>query len=399
MALNRIVAGVLIILGGAIMFFAVLRTKQILSLLKGGTQNRAWQILFALSVFFLVVYAAILYFVLAETTTYLIPLTGTVFFFGALYVYLVGRTGYLTIDNLLKTNISRDYLDNILGSMIDTLVVISPAGTIQTVNRATCNLLGYSEAELIGQPVQTIFADEIPDISNLIEKNAVEHGERNYQTKTGRKIPVLFSSSVMRNDRGKVDGLVCVGQDITERKRVEETLQESENRYRDLIESSHDLLQSIMPDGHFEFVNKAWFETLGYTEEELPNLTLLDVIHPDFHPHCQQMFSQIMVGQSFKDIQVTFVTKHGQSIPAEGNATGRFIGDEFVATHAFFRDITERKRAEKLSEEYRQQLEHEVEERTQELKEKNEALEETLNQLRDTQNQLIVGHVLYTKIQ
>lgn len=159
----------------------------------------------------------------------------------------------------------------------------------------------------------------------------------------------------------------AVGRDISDSKQAEEALEESESRYRDLIESSYDLLQSITPDGHFEYVNKAWFDKLGYTKEDLPHLTLFDIIHSEFHPHCNFMIAGIMRGQSFRDVQVTFVTKDGRLIPVEGNATGRFMDGKFVATHAFFQDITERKRAEKLAEEYRQQLEAEVKERTTEL--------------------------------
>ena len=390
MGFNEIFTSILIALGGLIMILAVLRTKQILSSLRGGKHARVWGVLFALSIFFLVLYLAILYFLWTKTTTLVIPLTGIILFLGALYVYLVARTGYLTIDNLLKTSISRNYLDDILTSMIDTLIVVTPDATIQRVNQATCNLLGYAENELIGQPIGSIFAEDNPDIEDLIQKGSVQHIEQHYLTKKGEEIPVLFTSSAMCDDDGNIQGIVCVAQDITERKQSEEALRDSEKRYRDLIESSHDLTQSIMPDGHFDFVNKAWFETLGYSEDELPNLTLLDIIPSDFHPHCQQMFGQIMSGESFNDIQLDFVTKDGRSIPVEGNATGRFMGGEFVATHAFFRDITERKRAEKLSEEYRQNLEQEVEERTRELKEKNDALETTLSQLKDTQNQLIV---------
>ena len=143
-----------------------------------------------------------------------------------------------------------------------------------------------------------------------------------------------------------------------------ELLRESEERYRDLIESSHDLLQSITPDGRFDFVNKAWFETLEYTEADLPNLNLYDLIHPDDHARCKKPFRGVLAGDSLK---VNFVTKSGRTIPVEGNATGRFVGEVCVATHAFFRDITERRRAEKLSEDYQRSLEQEVRKRTAEL--------------------------------
>ena len=97
-----------------------------------------------------------------------------------------------------------------------------------------------------------------------------------------------------------------------ERKRSQEALKETEGRYRDLIENAHDMIQSIRPDGSFAFVNRAWLETLGYGEEELPSLNLFDIIHPDSLQHCQQAFSKIMTGQRVTDIQATFVAKDGR---------------------------------------------------------------------------------------
>ena len=129
--------------------------------------------------------------------------------------------------------ISREYADNIIRSMTESLIVVSPEGNIQTVNVATCTLLGYEEKEIVGQPVGKIVAEEEEEeeeedrfkgsgIEDLIKKGSVRNIERYYLSKDGRKIPVLFSGSVMRDDDGKIQGIVCMAQDITERKRAEE---------------------------------------------------------------------------------------------------------------------------------------------------------------------------------
>ncbi len=156
----------------------------------------------------------------------------------------------------------------------------------------------------------------------------------------------------------------AVSHDLTARRRAEAELGESERRYADLIESSHDIVQSIAPDGHFEFVNRAWHQLLGYAPEELADLTLFDIIDPGDHEHCMAIIGQLMSGMTFEQVEVTFVTKDGEHIPVEGNATGRFRDGEYVATHTFFRDVRERKRVEALASQYQHQLEREVAERT-----------------------------------
>jgi PAS domain S-box-containing protein len=129
---------------------------------------------------------------------------------------------------------------------------------------------------------------------------------------------------------------------------VDPRLLESEERYRAVIDNASDMIQSIRPDGTFEFVNPAWLRTLGYTEDEVAGLTIWDVIHPSSLEHCQVAFASVMRGSAAKDLRVTFATKDGSPVEAEGSAQVRAVDGEVIATHAFFRDITERLRAQEL---------------------------------------------------
>lgn len=133
---------------------------------------------------------------------------------------------------------------------------------------------------------------------------------------------------------------------------------ESEARYRAVIENASDMIQSVRPDGTFEFVNRTWHDKLGYTEDDLKGMIIWDVIHPDSMQHCQVAFGEVMQGNSLDNVLVTFKTKDGQAIPAEGSARVRYVDGQIVATHTFFRDITERMRAQAL-EEQNAQLERE----------------------------------------
>jgi PAS domain S-box-containing protein len=125
---------------------------------------------------------------------------------------------------------------------------------------------------------------------------------------------------------------------------------ESEQRYQAVIENASDMIQSVRPDGTFEFVNRSWRNTMGYTDEDLSHMTVWDTIHPDSIPHCQVEFMRAITGEPVDFLETKFLAKDGSAVPVEGSVTSRFLGDEVVATHGFFRDITERIRARELEE-------------------------------------------------
>ena len=113
---------------------------------------------------------------------------------------------------------AKEYTENIIKSMINSLVVVNHDTSIRAANQATYDMLGYDKGELIGKPLATIFAEGYYEgirIDDLISKGFKSNIETVYQTKDGRKIRVLFSGSIIFDDEGTFDGLLCVAQDIT----------------------------------------------------------------------------------------------------------------------------------------------------------------------------------------
>ncbi len=128
---------------------------------------------------------------------------------------------------LIETTVSKAFVDNIIRSMNDALIIVDEHGTIRMVNEAAVDLLGYADDELVGKAFENIIdgAAENSSLSDdLINRGVVRNVERFYRAKDGSKIPVLFSSSVMRDEQGRFLALVCVARDITERKKVEQEL-------------------------------------------------------------------------------------------------------------------------------------------------------------------------------
>jgi two-component system NtrC family sensor kinase len=182
------------------------------------------------------------------------------------------------------------------------LMVVTPDARIQTVNQALLELLGYTEAEVTGRPVGTILAEEglasrlLHDLANFAPLCNVE---TNYRSKCGEKIPVSFSSSLLRQRDGKVHGIVCVAQDVTEQKRTEKSLQQSKAellvKHEELMNLFHqmekvkgeweqtmdcvgDMVILADQEGRIKRCNKAVLELAGKSQQEILDKTWKEVL-------------------------------------------------------------------------------------------------------------------------
>lgn len=133
---------------------------------------------------------------------------------------------------------------------------------------------------------------------------------------------------------------------IAERRKAEEALHESQERFRDLFENTSDLIQSIDPAGRFLYVNPAWRHTLGYSEEEIKRLNIFDILAPEETTHCQMAFGEVMAGKPIDKIETIFIAKDGRRVFVEGNASCRIHDGKPVYTRTIFHDITARKQDE-----------------------------------------------------
>jgi len=197
------------------------------------------------------------------------------------------------ISGLKNTTVSKSYLDKILTSMGDSLIVIDPDGTIRKVNSATCRLLGYEEKELIGQNIAIILGDSFLTIDRLSQKTFLENYDVTYLTKKQQKIPIAFSSSIIQNDRGQTQGIVCLGKDITEKKESEKALKESEERYALASRAANDGLWDWNLVSNQIYFSPRWKSLLGYEEEAFGNTP--DRWFKLIHPNYRDLVSQAII--------------------------------------------------------------------------------------------------------
>jgi len=106
---------------------------------------------------------------------------------------------------LEKTTVSREYFYSIICRMIDSLIITSKSGNIRIVNQSSLDLLGYTEKELIGQPIDLILKKE-----GESECENVNNIYNTYHSKEGEAIPVLFSRSIIYNEENNISGKVLI---------------------------------------------------------------------------------------------------------------------------------------------------------------------------------------------
>ena len=178
-------------------------------------------------------------------------------------------------ENLSHTTVSKDYFDNIIQSMGDALIVTDSKAYISKVNRATLNLLGYSEDELIDKPLEMVFSrdeeDVVGKVTHCYKSTDIDSYEATYVTKSGKKIPVSLSRSVMWGHNGNIKGMVCLAMDITEQKEAEEKIRKSLKEKEVLLGEIHHRVKN-----NLAVISSLLQMQIFNTENEIAQNVLLD---------------------------------------------------------------------------------------------------------------------------
>jgi len=237
---------------------------------------------------------------------------------------------------------------SILDSLIEHVVYEDTEMRIIWANQAACKSVGLSREELIGRYCYEIWPkreDPCPDCPVI---KAMQTGHPHKVEKTtpdGR--PWLIRGIPVRGANDDVIGGVEITLEITKRKRAEEALQESEERFNQFFENDPEYCYMISPEGMVLDVNKAALHMLGYRKKELVGKPLNTIYAPESQRKINRLFSKWRRIGRLKDEEMIIITKEGErrtmllSASAVRERTGKTQYSVSVQ-----RDITERKRAE-----------------------------------------------------
>lgn len=255
-------------------------------------------------------------------------------------------------SNLIQKN-EEEFIkiSNAVNQTDDMVFITNAKGIIEYVNPAFERDTGYSPHEIIGNTPRIIKSSLQDDayyktLWDTIIAGKIFRGTPINRKKNGEHYIAQQTISPIRNFRGEITHFVSTCKDITNLKKAEEELSRSEKQYRQLFETTSDLIQVTSPEGKILFANSTWHKVLGYTEAELLNLHIDDIIHPDELAKCYEFFKRSLNGEKFEYVVSRFVSKRGKFIDVEGSISCQTGDHNSQKITCFLRDVTERKRTE-----------------------------------------------------
>jgi two-component system sporulation sensor kinase A len=285
-------------------------------------------------------------------------------------------------------------LEMLFETAMEGITIVDPNENLTFVNKAFADMLGYKQEELLGLNLRKLVDKEVFETirkqTEARKKGSISRYELVLRRKDKEPRIVQVSASPLWNDDGSFAGSIGIAMDFTERKKAEEALRESEEKFRKIFESANDGMIYLDRLGRILNVNEKAAQIFGGSKEELlgKHFTRAGVFSLRDIPTLMGAFADILAGKKVS-IEICIGNKKGRELYLECSSAITKIDDKFVGILVIARDATERKQMQKKLEEYSQQLEEMVDKRTRQLK-------ETQEQLVKSERLAVIGQVAAT---
>ncbi|MFD0694709.1 PAS domain S-box protein [Paenibacillus sp. GCM10027628] len=255
----------------------------------------------------------------------------------------------LTSAERIKQLRAQQLMDSFMDLTSDGIVVVDLEGKVIEVNKGFEELHGWTREEVIGKVLPMTPEECKEDVFRLYERIIAGEQFSNQESLKMRKDGSSFIANVtistLKDENGKVVAFVGIERDITPRKKAEEELKESEERYRVLVECSPEPIV-VYSNGRISYANAAAARLVGAASSEaLIGKRVFRFIHPAYLTLTKQVQTQLQEGKASELIEIKLIRLDGEAIDVEVRAVPvKFQGS--VSVQLLFRDVTDRKRAE-----------------------------------------------------
>ncbi|MBI3244814.1 MAG: PAS domain S-box protein [Chloroflexi bacterium] len=274
----------------------------------------------------------------------------------------------------------RDFALTVMNNLGQGVTVTGPGGHFDYVNPAFAHMLGYAPEDLLGLTPQDITLPEdypiLFDAYTRRKAGETSSYEARLRRTDGNLIHAL-TTSAPRWQEGKVVGAIAVVTDLTDRKRTEDALRESEEQLRQFFDLAPTGKAVTTLDGRYIHANRAYCDLVGYSLEELKRRTFVEITHPDDVEADVSLFKRLAQNEiPLYQLEKRYIRKSGDiahiliqaTLLRDSGGQPKYIIGQAV-------DITERKLAEEEIRKLNEELERRVEERTAQLEAANKELE------------------------
>ncbi|MFA6096171.1 MAG: PAS domain-containing protein [Candidatus Paceibacterota bacterium] len=252
------------------------------------------------------------------------------------------------MEELLKE--SEEKYRNIIEDSNDPIWVGDLRGNITFFNKEAEKLFGYQLGELENRSYEPLIPrEDLPRLKKIIVSafsGNPEQFEVKIKQKSGQLIDVWIKLNALYKN-GKIEGLIAIGRNITEKKKSENLLIESEERYRTMVENSNDMIYILDTQGKITYINPAAEICSGMKKEEIIGQSYTLMLSPADIPRIKDIFTRTLRGEK-NNYEAKVNKADGSSLILSVNTAPIYKDEKIIGTVSFAKDITEEKISKNL---------------------------------------------------
>ena len=258
------------------------------------------------------------------------------------------------ISERKKAETQLAHFSAIVDSSQDAIYAADLDGLVTSWNPGAERIYGYKAEEMIGRPVSTLATpsrsgETTKLLARIADGGYLERYDTVRRCQDGTLVDVSITLSPIKDGDGKIIGASAIAHDITNRKRAEEVIRQSEERLANIVDNAAEGIYTMSLDGVLTFVSPAWTEKLGFDASEVEGRSFVPLVHPDDAQVCHDALKRILATGTPQD--ATYRIRHKDGSWRCHHSVGSLVKDRSGHPAGFVgvaEDVTERLYAEEM---------------------------------------------------